>query len=142
MRIVGPRQLLIALVIAVGSTSSAAADWQYAGTGGTGALAQFDAETFKVVGDVVSVWVEYDFSRDRNEQARSAKSKIEINCASRTTRTLSIIRYAPSGRVMHDYKNPYSQFEEIIPESLGDEMATRICDYKNALEQRLERLKH
>lgn len=107
-----------------------AANWMRAAQGGNGTVAEFDQDTFRVAGDEVTAWIAYDFSRDRTERARSAKSRVKVNCASWSSKTLSMIRYAADGSVMQDTKSPFASFEEIIPESLGDELAQSLCDYR------------
>lgn len=111
--------------------NASAASWRSAGEGEDGTFAQFDTESFKATDDIATVWIAYDFSANNTESARSAKSRIEIDCREHTVRTLSIIRYSRTGAILQDNSTPFSSFGSIIPDSLGDNIAKTICSYKD-----------
>ena len=120
-----------ALIAAAASGGALAATWNPAGQGSNGTVAEFDAESVSINGDIVAAWIRYDFSQVPSEPAHSGMSRIETDCGNSTQRTLSMIRYSKTGDVIQDASTPYSRFELIIPESLGEYVAKALCGYKD-----------
>jgi hypothetical protein len=111
------------------SVPCSAATWVWAGNSQSGTVAKYDQASLIVNGDVVTLWETFDSSRDKTQSAHSAKSKQQFNCKVWTNRQLYTIDYAASGKVINEVQTPFSSFEDIIPDTLGDGMAKVICAY-------------
>lgn len=103
--------------------------WDKIAVSATGTVASMDVDSLETSGNLTKVWISYDFSRDKTQVARSGVTRFQIDCQTKLIRTISMVRYAPTGRILADEKTPSSGFDEIVPGSFGDDIASAVCGH-------------
>ena len=125
----GTSTLLGALCLAVMPIAPAyAANWVYLATNRNGTVFYYDSDTIRRSGNQVTVWINTDYSRDKNVRARQIKERIRYDCAERTHTLLQGTNYYPDGKIETFTFNKYEQEERAItPDSLNDAIIEAVC---------------
>jgi hypothetical protein len=82
--------LAAATALLMAATPSFAANWVYIGATNTGTVFYVDTDTMKRDGNLVTVWVKWDHSRDKTFKLRETKSRFRFDCAERTVTLLTL----------------------------------------------------
>lgn len=75
------------------------------------------------------LWAIEDHSEDATEEARKSKHLYRLDCARRTIVKLSSVSYAPDGRVIDSFDEPYSssRARHIVPDTMGETLEEWVC---------------
>lgn len=76
-----------------------------------------------------SAWLKWDAvgSTGPGRPSRTIE-KVEYDCGNFRRRTVTSTDYTTSGKVLRTEDGRYSQWEDIVPDSIGEELAQAICD--------------
>ena len=121
------RKVLV-LIAALSAAPGAAATWVEIVKTSTGGVASIDKDSVKVEGDAVLGWVSWDYSNDKTEKARTAKTRVSIKCGAETFKSVYYAQYDADGAIIDSGNLPsYTQYSPIIPDSVGDTIFKSIC---------------
>ena len=116
---------LVALGLAVLSTSAAAADWVKFYTTSSGAEAFYNAESVQRTGDRARVWVRADPPPADTGDVSSYVGLQEMDCAARTRATLTLNVHYRDGRVQTIEGD--GSFEAIEPDTTAAAIHDIVC---------------
>ena len=117
-----------ATALVMAATPAFAADWVYVTTGEDGTVYYYDADTVRRSGNQVTVWENWDHSRDKTTEYRERKVQIRYDCAERTITFLYSIAYYPDGTSKSFTWKTYEQeTDPVAPATLGESRLEAAC---------------
>ena len=80
-------------------------------------------------GSALSVWILEDYSKNKKEQARSAKKRLLVDCDNQTVTVMSFVFYAPDESIIasKSLKSFEQEADDIVPGSTAAALAKIIC---------------
>jgi len=121
-------KLITTAALVMAATPAFAANWVYVNTSNTNADIYYDADTLQRSGEVVTVWEQTDYSRDKTVKYRSSKLLKRFYCSRRLYVLVSVIDYYPNGETKRFDYPTYKQEETVIaPDTNGEEMLKAVC---------------
>ncbi|HEX8654014.1 MAG TPA: surface-adhesin E family protein [Allosphingosinicella sp.] len=117
------------MIVGMSSSAALAADWVEVSRAENGMITYYDAESVRVTGNTLRVWLRRDLSRVRTERARESRQQWEVDCVDRTESLLTFVDYGPDGRVIASQTIPaYSRrVNAIVPDTVGETIANAVC---------------
>jgi len=99
-----------------------------------GSVVYLDAERADFSGEMPTVWLRYDHTRDSTVPFRSSMVREQIDCATLRSRYLSITRYRADGTSFTEAGS--GLWGETIPDSIGEQIARRVCELAREFRRR------
>lgn len=101
----------------------------YITTSDSGSEYYYDANSIRVAGNQVTVWITQDAKRDKSVKFRTAKQRRIFDCRSEMSKLVQYVSYNSTGRVLDSY-NPSrydEEWEGVIPGSIGSSLFAAAC---------------
>jgi hypothetical protein len=119
--------VLCAILACIAGTAKAAS-WLEVGISKTGSKIALDVESLQRSNSKVSVWLKYDHTSDKSEQARESKQFVRYDCKARTVKIMSTIKYDATGTPVFSDDGAFANETPVIPESIGDFVFKVVCE--------------
>lgn len=125
------KQLILAATVflSLAETPAHAADWVQISKG-NGVSMDADVTTVVRSGGIVSVWVRTQIDKPRiigGATIGKMISRWQIRCADRKMAIGMTVFYDPSGNVAHTEPEGNLVFQDIVPDSAADVVASPVC---------------
>lgn len=80
--------------------------------------------------DKVSFWLKSEYSRPKKKATKflaSTIDNVEIDCSEQKLRIIAEVQYDSKGRVLNNWENSYSDWERVIPDTVGESWYESWC---------------
>ena len=120
---------IAACILGVISSNSNAADWKFVGSGDTKSDYYIDQSSIIKAAQYKYAWIKDDAKNNKAVQYREAKRWQAFDCVNKRISIATTIEYLPDGSVLYnkDYSDSATNFETIIPDTVGETWYNLIC---------------
>lgn len=120
--------------------AASAAEWKYLNYfngGESGSLETYfiDPSAIDTSKNIRKAWLYSIKKQSKTGIKTSVKMQIQFNCKAKTTATLNQFIYTESGELSSSYTPKEKSWEEIIPDTLGEDWLGFVCGSRQKIEK-------